>query len=225
MIIRVVKVGGSLFERSNLPAMLQRWFDDELPRANVMISGGGPWADAVRQLDRRGGVTAAAAHELAIRAMSLTGWVLSRCEPTWHYCDTFGALVSALAKATAPVTIVFDPAELIARHEPTLPGTPLGVGWHVTSDSIAARLAEILGADELVLLKSAPTAAATLYEAARSGYVDDHFPQAAQCLPRVRCVDLIGRQQRDWLRDAAPTTTTSDRRDASSDCAPRRHDA
>ena len=59
-----------------------------------------------------------------------------------------------------------------------------------TSDSIAARLAEVLGADEVVLLKSQdPPSQASLAELAASGYVDAWFPEAAAGLS-VRLVNL-----------------------------------
>ena len=69
---------------------------------------------------------------------------------------------------------------------------PLPESWDVTSDSIAARLAEIIAADELVLLKSAPAAPGLLHEIAAAGYVDNFFPQAAEGLMRVRFANLRG---------------------------------
>ena len=68
---------------------------------------------------------------------------------------------------------------------------PLPHSWDVTSDSIAARLAVLAGADELVLLKSGlPAGSLTLAQAAETGYVDRYFPVAAAGVPRVRCVNL-----------------------------------
>jgi hypothetical protein len=57
----------------------------------------------------------------------------------------------------------------------------------VTSDSIAARLAVRLGAQELLLLKSAPLPpGADRAEAARLGLVDPAFPAVARPLRSVR---------------------------------------
>ncbi len=61
----------------------------------------------------------------------------------------------------------------------------------VTSDSIAARLAHALRADELVLLKSRlPQPPCTAATAALAGYVDDYFPQAISVACRVRYVNF-----------------------------------
>jgi aspartokinase-like uncharacterized kinase len=89
---------------------------------------------------------------------------------------------------------VFESEPFLRDGEARWTGTPLPHGWHVTSDSIAARVAECLGAAELVLLKSAPPPS-DLSEAmdAATGYVDGHFAVAARELRSVRCVDLRGR--------------------------------
>jgi hypothetical protein len=80
----------------------------------------------------------------------------------------------------------------LEQAEPQAPGDRLPHSWDVTSDSIAARLAAVVDADELVLLKSADPPAeggASLLQWAARGYVDRHFPQAARNLI-VRCENL-----------------------------------
>jgi aspartokinase-like uncharacterized kinase len=53
--------------------------------------------------------------------------------------------------------------------------------WAVTSDAIAARVAEQLGATRLVLLKSVPVPADVDWRAAaRLGLVDATFPQVVE---------------------------------------------
>jgi 5-(aminomethyl)-3-furanmethanol phosphate kinase len=196
--VRVVKVGGSLFIRPGLISEVRDWLADQPPVHHVLIVGGGEFADQIRQLERRGGVTAASAHWLAIRAMSLLAWTLCHLEPAWSYLDDWPALVAAVSAGTGAKTIVFDPAPFLREHEPAASGTPLPVGWQVTSDSIAARVAQLLAAQELVLLKSAPTIARDAQQASHAGYVDAFFPRAACQLPRIRCVDLPGGGQTLW---------------------------
>jgi aspartokinase-like uncharacterized kinase len=63
--------------------------------------------------------------------------------------------------------------------------------WDVTSDSIAARVAHLLRARELVLLKSAPLPPRVdRDEAARLGLVDPAFPEISSRLARVFYVNL-----------------------------------
>ena len=71
--------------------------------------------------------------------------------------------------------------------EASLPPSPLPHRWSVTSDSIAARIAGCLSAEELVLLKSVDPP-----EPAVCGppFVDEHFAVACEALRRVRCVNL-----------------------------------
>jgi aspartokinase-like uncharacterized kinase len=94
--------------------------------------------------------------------------------------------------------IILAPQYFLRREEPHLPGRSLPSSWDVTSDSIAARLAIVTGADELVLLKSVPPPdsdlqpPSSLRQLAASGYVDRFFPELAAQVPRIRLVDLRG---------------------------------
>ena len=70
---------------------------------------------------------------------------------------------------------------------------PLAASWDVTSDSIAARIAVLLGARRLILLKSVGLSAdIDRDEAARLGLVDAMFPQIASELEVVELVCLRG---------------------------------
>ncbi len=87
--------------------------------------------------------------------------------------------------------VLFDVEQFLREVEPRLAAVPLPHTWDVTSDSIAARVAELLGAEELVLLKSGlPSPRGDLAGWAASDYVDRYFPVAATRLARVRAVNL-----------------------------------
>ena len=81
--------------------------------------------------------------------------------------------------------IVFCPVRFLQQREARFPPHPLPHGWSVTSDSIAARIAGILDAEELVLLKSADPPAPL-----QPPYVDEYFVQAAAGLTCVRSINL-----------------------------------
>jgi aspartokinase-like uncharacterized kinase len=173
-VLTVVKVGGGIGDRA-LPALC-----DTLGRLGerhplLVVPGGGAFADVVRDADRRFGLSATAAHRMAILGMEQFGWVLSELIP--------GAVRTAdPTQAPGGRTAVLLPAG------PPLDALP--ASWQVTSDSIAAHVAEQAGAARLVLVKDVdglyadwpprgePLAHLTIAEltALRPGGVDEHLP-------------------------------------------------
>ena len=184
----VVKVGGSLLDYERLSDALGRWLDPEPQKHYVLVAGGGKWADAIRQADREAAIGDEAAHWHCVQAMSTTAELLAgrlkKAAPVFH---DFGALRERLAR---PGQTVFDCWSFLREHEPQAPGTPLPCSWDVTSDSIAARLAIVLSAEELVLLKSAPPPADSWRDLAVADYVDRFFEKLVVDLPATRIVDL-----------------------------------
>jgi len=186
--LRVVKLGGSLFDLPELRERLRAWLALQSPAGTVLVVGGGALANAIRRADRLHGLSAESAHWLCIRAMSLNARLAAELLRD-----------AALAADTASIRrlcaegrfAILDPWPFLHEEEPRLSDSPLPCSWEVTSDSIAARLASILSAIELVLLKSAlPNPGTDLHSAALSGYVDPFFPRAAAGLQIIRCVDL-----------------------------------
>lgn len=172
--LTVVKVGGGLGDDALGPLCSTL---GELGERHplLVVPGGGGFADAVRDADRRFGLPAAAAHRMAILGMEQFGWLLSELIP--------GAERRAdLARVAAGRTTVLLPA--------ALPIDGLPESWDVTSDSIAAWVADRAGAGRLVLMKEVdglyadwppraePLARLTAAELAalRPGGVDEHLP-------------------------------------------------
>jgi aspartokinase-like uncharacterized kinase len=181
---RVVKLGGSLLDLPELAGRLRGWIAEQPPARNLIIVGGGQFAEALRALDRVHHLGDEACHGLAVGAMSLTARLLHAVVPDWPLITWPGEL----ARAGPPA--IFDVADFLAADERSTDRPPLPHSWDVTSDSIAARVAWRVAATELVLLKSSlPPENSDTAAAASPGYVDAHFPQAAAGL-RVRCVDL-----------------------------------
>lgn len=182
--IRVVKLGGSLLDLPDLAARLRRWLGAQPARSSAIVVGGGRLVDAVRQYDRLHALGDETAHWLAVQAMQVQARMVAALLPE----ASWAASVEQLANGPSPLSIV-DPWKLLRDDDRRLSPQPLPAGWQVTSDSIAARLAQLCGAAELVLLKSALPADATLMAAANCGYVDAFFPRAVTVL-YVRCVNL-----------------------------------
>jgi 5-(aminomethyl)-3-furanmethanol phosphate kinase len=173
-VLTVVKVGGSLGDDALRPLC------DKLGELGerhplLVVPGGAGFADAVREADRRFGLRAATSHHMAILGMEQFGWLLSELIP--------GAeRRTDLTRAAAGRTTVVLPAAL------PLDGLP--ASWDVTSDSIAAWVADRTGAGRLVLVKTVdglfadwppsgePLARLTVAELAalRPAGVDQHLP-------------------------------------------------
>lgn len=185
LVTRIVKLGGSLF-RDDVPvARIKRWFDTQPVALNIAITGGGVWADAIRELDRRARLPCEVAHELAIKSMSLLTWTIAQGDADWRHCSDFDELraircelVESLASVTETNVVWFDVQQFLAVVEPRSPGRTLPIGWEVTSDSIAARLAVVLQAEELVVFKSGPPTRTPIADLAVLKYVDPFFPTA-----------------------------------------------
>src|SRR5688572_4689292 len=74
----VVKVGGSLYDHPRLGPGLRAYLDALAPDPVLLVPGGGPFADAVRQLDAAHRLGEEAAHWLALMAMTLAGGFLQQ---------------------------------------------------------------------------------------------------------------------------------------------------
>jgi 5-(aminomethyl)-3-furanmethanol phosphate kinase len=173
-VLTVVKVGGGLGD-SALPALCTTLGELGERHPLIVVPGGARFADAVRGADRCFGLRAATSHRMAILGMEQFGWLLSELIPGAELC-------ADLARVSAGRTTVLLPA--------ALPLDPLPASWQVTSDSIAAWVADQAGAGRLVLAKEVdglyadwpprgePLARLTHAELAalRTGGVDEYLP-------------------------------------------------
>ncbi len=181
--VRVIKLGGSLLGWPESTGCFRSWLAAEPPAANVVIVGGGPIVESLRELDRDCPLADEAAHWLAIRAMGITAAILAQQFDNARLVTSLEALQLA-----EPECLQILDVERFLRDDHGTPGA-LPCGWHVTSDSIAARVATVLRASELVLLKSTSPSGATREAWSRSAFVDPHFPRASQTL-HVRAITL-----------------------------------
>jgi aspartokinase-like uncharacterized kinase len=186
--IRVVKLGGSLLDWDALPRQLRRWLDVQPPARTLLIVGGGRWAGAVRQEDHRRPLDERVAHWMCIDAMSITARLVSEWMPEVVLLDDVGQFHSACQETPLAILHV---GRFLRDVEPTLPGERLPESWDVTSDSISARVAQCVGADELVLLKSTLASGPANPQAwAAAKLVDPFFPHVSGELFQTRCVNL-----------------------------------
>lgn len=143
----VVKVGGSLLANTRqLDAVLTAVARLSRDRRLVVVPGGGPFAETIRDLDRRLELPDTAAHWMAMLGMDQYGHLLvARLHGS--------VLVSRPSEITAALENRLLP--IVAPSHWLREADPLPHSWDVTSDSIAAWIAGALGAARLVLVKPA----------------------------------------------------------------------
>jgi aspartokinase-like uncharacterized kinase len=174
------KVGGSLYDLPDLGSRLRAWLSTLRSAAVVLVPGGGPLADAVRDLDRVHALGAESSHWLALGALALNAHFLAQLVPGARVvADPCGVTGMAILDALA-----------FLRADEDRPGC-LPHSWEVTSDTVAARAAEVAGAAELVLLKSADFAGGPWEQAGQVGFVDPVFATVVRRAGlRVQAVNL-----------------------------------
>jgi 5-(aminomethyl)-3-furanmethanol phosphate kinase len=138
----VVKLGGSLACSDHLRHWLQVLADTG---SLVVVPGGGPFADQVRQLQQRCGFGDATAHCMALLAMEQFGRMLCGLQPGLAAAATIPEMHEVLDRGETPVWM---PASMV------LADPAIEQSWDVTSDSLAVWLGGQLGADKLLLVKS-----------------------------------------------------------------------
>lgn len=200
--IAVVKVGGSLYDLPDLSLRMCRWISEQCAGNRVVVvPGGGPLVDGIRHLDRRHGLGEETSHWLALRALALNAHFLASLLPSACVIGDVAELYHAWDKAFLPVLDVHEFARDDERHLDRLPHS-----WLVSSDALAARVAVVLRASRLILLKS--TAIPTdldWREAGRLGLVDQLFAEVLCDAP----ADLRVRSEN--LRTLHPATTSNPR--------------
>jgi aspartokinase-like uncharacterized kinase len=142
--IWVVKIGGSLLGSPELARWLEiivKFSDGKV----IIVPGGGLFADAVRKAQAQSNISDATAHQLAVLAMDQFGLLLASMNPG---LATASSELEIAERTWQHRGIVWLPSKMVLADD-TIPQN-----WQVTSDSLSAWLANKIGAEQLILVKS-----------------------------------------------------------------------
>jgi probable H4MPT-linked C1 transfer pathway protein len=167
----VLKIGGGMLGTPGDLEAVCAWLDRQAGRRALLVPGGGPFADAVREMDARQRLSPDAAHWMAIRAMDVFAEQVASRLTRGVVVETPDEIRAAIRQGRVPV---LAPSRWLRATD------PLPHGWVVTSDSIAAWVAGEVGAARLILVKARGARGETL--------TDGFFDRA---LPRQVSVTLI----------------------------------
>jgi aspartokinase-like uncharacterized kinase len=183
----VVKVGGGLLAHvEDFETVLAMIVAAGRERRLLVVPGGGPFADAVRDVDRRLRLSAAAAHWMAVLAMDQYAHLIA---------DRLAGGVVVVDRQAVETALEARRVPVLAPFRWMRDADPLPHGWDVTSDSIAAWIASATGANRVVLVKP---------PGARDGktdaeLVDAHFGRA---IPVGVTPVVVAAEQTELLRRA-----------------------
>ena len=190
MSLRVVKLGGSLASSAQLPRWLEVIATAGAGKV-VLVPGGGPWSDEVRATQQREGMDDRLAHRKALRAMEHYGSLFTAMQANLVPAASFAQMRATLSKSQVPVWL---------PHDLVVADACIPESWEVTSDSLAAWLANHLNASALLLVKSVNIAEPDLSmeKLGRRGWVDQAFATFT-CAARYR-IRVLGQGDQEIAR-------------------------
>jgi hypothetical protein len=140
----VLKIGGSLSRHASLTFLCKEISRLGAHHRLLVVPGGGEFADQVRDACRRYDLKETAAHCMALLAMDQYGYLLNSLIA--RSCLTADLLSSCRAAESGKAAILLPSA-------PVIRADPLPHSWEVTSDTIAAWVAQRTHCRRLILLK------------------------------------------------------------------------
>lgn len=160
----VVKIGGSLYSSSHL----REWISHIVTANNqpiIIVPGGGPFADHIRNVDKKLKLSSECSHDMAVMAMQQFGHVMCDLDPSLELLHTVEDMRIISTSA------IWAPYDLVRKH------CPYPKNWQTSSDSLSVWLATFIKASHLCLVKSAQINT-DLEAALNSDLVDEYFTTA-----------------------------------------------
>lgn len=139
-----IKIGGSLYASQHLMTWLEV-ISQYTAKKIIIIPGGGPFANQVRDADQKFGLDQREAHLMAVMAMQQYGGVLKSLCPTLVAANSIDKIHRAWDKVN---TVIWEPYEMVRDQ------CRLASSWDISSDSLAVWIAGRLKINNLLLVKS-----------------------------------------------------------------------
>ena len=164
--LTVVKLGGSYAFSLQLPA----WLEALASCAGrvVIVPGGGPFADVVRDAQAKMRFSDDTAHRMGLMAMSQFGCAVVSLGKGYVMAGSVDAIHNAVRAHQVPV---WSPLPMALETE------ALPASWDVTADSLAVWLAAQLGTPRVVFVKQIVPASSSLEALIAAGILDRFLPR------------------------------------------------
>ena len=173
--MKVVKLGGSLYHQLSLKSWLQKLQNQAKTTSILVVAGGGPFADSVREAQQNHQLSDSSAHQMAIIAMKQFALLLLDMQPE----------ATAVHHLSTPPKTGLN---IWLPDDETMMKTDLPHSWAVTSDSIALWLAQQHQAEQLIIVKSCDLNDFDITTLTTTGVLDQHFSMQYQQYPLPCCI-------------------------------------
>ena len=165
----VIKIGGSLYDSENLIQCLDAI--QACGKQNIIIvPGGGPFADQVRNADQKFKLKPSYAHCMAVLGMQQFGYLLASLKTDFKLVSTKEQIEDFWEQSKI---LIWEPLHLVQTF------CELEKSWQVTSDSLAAWFAHYLSIKDIIYIKSDAEVLSdpSLDSLASNGCIDNELPQ------------------------------------------------
>lgn len=167
----IVKLGGSLYHATELKSWLVVLADYAQQESVVIVPGGGPFADMVRQAQALHDFDDQHAHHMALLAMAQYGLILHALQPSAITIN-----IPAQAPIKGQLAIWLPDDQLLQADE-------LMQNWEITSDSLALWFAQQHPESRLALIKRVPVTTGDIHLLSENGIIDQGFQALFQQHP------------------------------------------
>ena len=162
----VLKIGGSLYHSKQLIEWLSK-VPDKVSDQIIIVPGGGPFADQVRNASKQWKLPMDCAHDMAVLGMQQFAHMMIGLNNRLQLIDTYKNNSRDFFKKNN--VIVWAP------YNEVINATDIDKDWQTTSDSLALWLAITYSAKHLCLVKSASVDGMSLQSLIESDVVDKNF--------------------------------------------------